>query len=115
MAAVKIQTRPKGQTIETSMQGAQVAARADQKSGMIHIRLDDQLKDEAMRTLGEIGISLPEAVRVFLKRVVREQAFPFKLEVPNSVTRAAMGEGRRIEPRFLTPQELFDDLEAGDV
>ncbi|MDR3463387.1 MAG: type II toxin-antitoxin system RelB/DinJ family antitoxin [Beijerinckiaceae bacterium] len=80
---------------------------------MLHIRVDEKLKADATATLDEIGISLPEALRVFLKRVVRDKAFPFRLEAPNAKTIAAMEEGRLLSARFSTARELFDDLEKG--
>jgi len=54
------------------------------------------------------------AVRLFLHRVVAEQAFPLELKVPNARTRAAMEESRAMmahTPRFNSAQEMFDDLE----
>ena len=57
---------------------------------MLNIRVKDELKQKANATLAEIGISLPEAVRVFLGWVVSERAFPFPLQVPNAETAAAL-------------------------
>ena len=89
----------------------------EQKTTMLHVRVDERLKAEATATLDGIGISLSEALRVFLRRVVSEQAFPFRLEVPNATTRAAMEEARRSSalPRFTSADELFDDFETGRV
>ena len=85
------------------------------KTAMLHLRLDDRLKADATSVLDEIGISLSEALRVFLTRVVSEKAIPFRLEVPNAATRAAMEEARRSAalPTFETADELFDELEKG--
>jgi DNA-damage-inducible protein J len=71
----------------------------DFKTSMLNIRVKEELKREASATLAEIGISLPEAVRVFLGRVVSEQAFPFPLEVPNAETVEALRESRRADRR----------------
>lgn len=61
-------------------------------SVMVHVRIDERLKDEAATTLATMGLSISDAVRVFLMRVVAEQQIPFALKVPNSATRAAMHE-----------------------
>lgn len=61
---------------------------------MLHIRVDDHIKDQATLALAETGLSVADAVRLFLQRVAVEQAFPLELKVPNAETRAAMQESR---------------------
>ena len=82
---------------------------------MVHVRVDEQIKAQATETLAAMGLSVSDAVRVFLMRVVAEQQMPFALKVPNTETRAAMGEANAIartrRARFGTAPELFDDLE----
>jgi DNA-damage-inducible protein J len=79
---------------------------------MVHVRINEQLKEQATDTLAQIGLSVSDAVKLFLHRVVIEQALPLQLKVPNAETRAAMGEARRMSgTKFSTPQALFDDLE----
>ena len=41
-----------------------------------------------------MGLSVSDAVRLFLRRVVVDQAFPLQLKVPNAETQAAMEESR---------------------
>lgn len=85
------------------------------RNSMLHIRVDDKTKAEATEALNAIGLSVSEAVRIFLHRVVAEQAFPLELKVPNAETRAAMAEADEIiragRARFATPEELFADLD----
>ena len=82
---------------------------------MVHVRVDEQIKAQATETLAAMGLSVSDAVRVFLLRVVAEQQMPFELKVPNIATRAAMGEAntiaRRRRARFSTATALFNDLE----
>ena len=54
---------------------------------MIHVRIDEKTKKEAAETLEDMGLSVSDAVRVFLKRVVADKQLPFKLKVPNATTR----------------------------
>jgi DNA-damage-inducible protein J len=81
---------------------------------MVHVRVDDETKSQATEALAAMGLSVSDAVRIFLKRVVAEQAMPLELKVPNAETRAAMEESRAIirahRARFLSAAELFDDL-----
>jgi DNA-damage-inducible protein J len=82
---------------------------------MVHVRVDEQIKAQATETLAAMGLSVSDAVRVFLMRVVADQQMPFALKVPNDETRAAMAEADEIvrthRARFDTATELFDDLE----
>lgn len=72
---------------------------------MIHVRLDDSLKKDASTALEAMGLSLSDAIRVFLTRVAADQKFPFALEVPNAETRKAMEEARVItKARFDNQQ-----------
>ena len=84
-------------------------------TAMIHVRVDDEIKTQATETLAMMGLSVSDAVRVFLKRVVVEQAMPFEIRVPNIETRAAMAEADEIvrarRARFANSQEMFDALE----
>ena len=82
---------------------------------MLHVRVDDETKLQATQALASMGLSMSDAVRLFLRRVVVEQAFPLELKVPNVETRAAMKESRAMmasrRPRFASASALFDDLE----
>ena len=85
------------------------------QSSMLHIRVDDETKTQATAALAAMGLSMSDAVRIFLKRVVNDQAFPLELKVPNAETRAAMEEARAMmkarQARFESADALFDDLE----
>lgn len=82
---------------------------------MVHVRVDERIKVQAQETLAAMGLSVSDAVRVFLMHVVAEKQIPFKLKVPNTDTCAAMSEADEIvktrRVRFDTAADLFDDLE----
>ena len=59
---------------------------------MVHVRVDEQIKTQAAETLAAMGLTVSDAVRVFLTLVVAEKQLPFALKVPNTDTRAAMAE-----------------------
>jgi DNA-damage-inducible protein J len=60
----------------------------------LHVRVDNEIKEQASEALASMGLSVSDAVRILLKRVVKDQAFPLKLKAPNAQTRAAMEEAR---------------------
>lgn len=82
---------------------------------MIHVRIEDDTKKDATAALDAMGLSVSDAVRLFLKRVVADQAFPLELRVPNAATRAAMQEADDIAAtraaRFADADALIADLE----
>ena len=82
---------------------------------MVHVRVDEKIKVQATETLAAMGLSVSDAVRVFLMRVVADKQMPFVLKVPNVETRAALAEAAEIarthRARFGSATELFDDLE----
>ena len=84
-------------------------------TSMLHIRVDDDIKAQATEALTAMGLSMSDAVRLFLRRVVVDQAFPLELKVPNAQTLAAMDESRAMmathRVRFATSDALFADLE----
>jgi DNA-damage-inducible protein J len=80
-------------------------------TSMIHIRVDETVKKQAVEALAKMGLSLLEAVRVLLTRIASEQAFPFQIRVPNAATKAAIEEVRGMNhARFATAEGLFDAL-----
>jgi DNA-damage-inducible protein J len=83
---------------------------------MIHVRLDEQVKEEASAALAAMGLSVSDAVRAMLVRVAAEKALPFALRVPNATTQAAMAEAdemaRTAQARFTTAAALFESLET---
>ena len=85
------------------------------QTSMLHVRVDDETKAQATEALAAMGLSVSDAVRLLLHRVVVDQAFPLELKVPNAETRAAMAEAEKMirarRPRFATADELFANLE----
>ncbi|SPE34624.1 antitoxin of YafQ-DinJ toxin-antitoxin system [Candidatus Sulfopaludibacter sp. SbA6] len=79
---------------------------------MVHVRVDQKIKQRAARTLAAMGISVSDAVRMLLVRVAAENALPFEVRLPNATTVKAMraadrGKGKRMD----SAAALFEDLE----
>jgi DNA-damage-inducible protein J len=78
---------------------------------MVHTRVDRKTKQQAMKALAAMGISMSDAVRMLLVRVAAEKALPFEVKVPNATTVKAMqaadrGKGKRLN----SADALFKDL-----
>ena len=88
-------------------------------STMLHVRIDERLKDRGNAVLEAIGLTAADAVRILYHRLVAEQGFPLELKVPNAQTRAAMAEAEAIaadrRARFADGDALIAALEATDL
>lgn len=49
------------------------------QTSMLHVRIDDQLKADAAEALAGVGLTLSDAVRILLTRVVSEGRLPASL------------------------------------
>ena len=88
-------------------------------TSMLHVRLDDRLKERGNAVLAAMGLSASDAVRLLYHRLIADQAFPLELKVPNAVTRAAMAEAEDIAAkrlaRFAGLEEMVVALETTDL
>lgn len=60
------------------------------------IKLDPTVKQEAQKIFAELGITLGEAVTLFLNQVRLRKGIPFDIEIPNEET-----------------QQVFREIQAG--
>ena len=61
----------------------------------ISLRVDDELKRGAEKTLNDIGLSMSRAINIFLKTVVRENRIPFELSADPFYSKENMKELER--------------------
>jgi DNA-damage-inducible protein J len=82
---------------------------------MVHVRVDEHIKAQAAETLASMGLTVSDAIRVFLTRVVADKELPFAIKAPNATSRVAMAEASEIikgrRARFATADALIDDIE----
>jgi DNA-damage-inducible protein J len=80
-------------------------------SAMVHVRVDEKVKEEASVTLARMGITVSDAVRMMLVRIAAEKALPFDVRVPNATTVKAMESAdKKRGKRFRSAKQLFEDL-----
>jgi DNA-damage-inducible protein J len=60
------------------------------KGSFVHSRIDEDVKEKASFILDEIGLSVSDAIRLFLKQVIMKRGMPFPVRIPNAHTIAAM-------------------------
>ena len=85
-------------------------------TSMLHIRIDDKLKSEASEALANMGLSLSDAVRIFLTRVIREGGLPAGLasdpEVHDKWFRAKVHEALADSRAGLSHRQAMDEAQA---
>ena len=64
------------------------------KSAYIRARVTPDLKAESEAVLRELGLSLTEAITMFLAQVKAQKGIPFDVKIPNAETIAAFEEAK---------------------
>ena len=59
------------------------------------IKLDTTVKNEAQEIFAQLGLTLGEAVNLFLNQVRLRKGIPFDIEIPNAKTQQIMNEIRQ--------------------
>jgi DNA-damage-inducible protein J len=78
---------------------------------VVRARIDPDLKRKAILVLNNMGLSVSDAIRLTLIRVVEDQAMPFQPRVPNVDTQKAMQDARDGNSEsFSSVEALFRDL-----
>ncbi|NTW70271.1 MAG: type II toxin-antitoxin system RelB/DinJ family antitoxin [Chlorobiaceae bacterium] len=85
------------------------------ENSVVRARIDAETKAEASVVLASIGLTVSDAVRLMLKRVVAEKALPFELLIPNAETIEAIKAARRGDLKTArSVNDLFTELHADD-
>ncbi len=85
------------------------------ENSVVRVRIDAATKAEASAVLASIRLSLSDAVRLMLKRVVAEKALPFEPLIPNAETIEAIKAARHGELTTASSLDgLFEGLNADD-
>lgn len=59
------------------------------------IKLDVEVKVKAKEIFQELGLTMGEAVNIFLNQVTLHKGLPFEVKIPNEETKKAIEEARR--------------------
>jgi len=66
-----------------------------------NVYLDAEIKNKAKEVFKKYGVSLSDAINIFLTQSVMEKGLPFEMKIPNKETQKAIEEaraGKDIEP-----------------
>jgi DNA-damage-inducible protein J len=79
---------------------------------VIRSRIDPAVKDEASRLLAKMGLTMSDAIRLFLHRVIVDKGLPFEVKAPNDATMAAVRAVERGEIERTSLRGIARDWEA---
>ncbi|ABS70198.1 addiction module antitoxin, RelB/DinJ family (plasmid) [Xanthobacter versatilis] len=86
------------------------------QTSMLHIRIDDKLKADATEKLASVGLTVSDAVRILLTRVVKEGALPAGLtadpEAHDAWFRAKVREALADSRPAVPHQQVMDEAQA---
>jgi DNA-damage-inducible protein J len=85
-------------------------------TSMMHVRVEEALKEEASRVLAQYGLTTSEAVRIFLAAVVKENGLPGGLTQDRATYeawfRASVREALEDDRPGIPHAEAMSDLRA---
>lgn len=88
------------------------------KSATLNIRTDPMVKAQAEAIYQRFGITLTDAVNIFLRKSIMDGGLPFDMRQPNAETFSAIMEaediiaGRVKAKEYASARALFDELDA---
>ena len=83
-------------------------------SVLVQARIDPKIKQDAADVLGEMGLSISDAVRIMLTKTAKERNFPFEIRHPNAVSIAALEEAKAGLTEDFSLEELRAELDEID-
>lgn len=86
------------------------------KTETLHIRVKPNVKQKAEKTLNDLGLSISEAINVFLNQIILYDGIPFEIRKPkiNMETLKAIEdtkEGKNLSKTFDNIDEMFEELD----
>ena len=86
------------------------------KTTDVRCRIEEDLKESATDVLKSCGLSISDAMRLFLRQVVATQGLPFEVRLPSEKTARAMAQARDIRRHFDSIDDMLGNMdgEAGE-
>ena len=79
------------------------------KNDVVRARISHELKQNSEQVLNELGMSMTEAIRLFLTQVSLRQEFPIELKAPNKITLDAIN-SEMAKTVYDSSNDLFNDI-----
>ncbi len=82
------------------------------KAATVRARIDEELKIDVEHVLDELGLSISEAISLFMAQIKLKRGIPFDIRVPNKVTLKTFKDtdANRNLVRCKNAKDMFDKL-----
>ena len=86
------------------------------KTDTLHIRIEPSVKQRAEETLKDLGLSITEAINIFLNQVILNDGIPFEIKKPryNKETIQAIEDtksGKNLSKTFDNVNKMFVEFD----
>ena len=86
------------------------------KTDVLHVRVEPRVKKQAEKTLNDLGLSITEAINVFLNQVILNDGNPFEIKKHrfNKETEQVIDDvknGKNLSKTFDSVDEMFEELD----
>ncbi len=81
-------------------------------NAIISATIDESLKNEAAIVLDDMGLTVSDAIRIFLTKIATEKALPFEMQSPNALTAETLRKSEHGEDVHIAKDadDLFEQL-----
>ena len=82
------------------------------KTETIQARINPEIKREAQKVLGQLHITMSEAIAMYFTQIALQKGIPFDIKIPNELTVKTMEEseeGKNLH-KSSSVNDLFEDL-----
>lgn len=82
------------------------------KDDVVRVRVNSRLKHDVKYVLDELGLSISEAITLYLAQIKLKGGIPFPVEIPNAETAKAIREARSGKGVVVckNPKDMFEKL-----
>lgn len=82
------------------------------KTATVRARIEPELKMEVESVLSELGLSISEAIELYLRQIKLTHGIPFNIRIPNVVTQTTLentDRGKELN-YYNDAEDMFDKL-----
>lgn len=82
------------------------------KAAVVRARVDENLKSEVEQVLDKLGLTVSEAINLFLAQIKLKKGIPFDIKIPNRTTLKTFEDTdkNRNLVRCKSAKDMFDKL-----
>ena len=74
------------------------------RTSNIYVRVEPEIKEQAENVLEQLGISMSNAISVFLRQIVLQKGIPFEMKLPDR---------KPVDMSMLSEEEFNTEIEKG--